>query len=383
MIDILDDQCLSHSVPDEDDLEVSVFGPGFGECLAVHMPGGKWILVDSCRDSRRRPASLAYLEEMGIAAESDVAMVVASHWHFDHVDGIAEMVAECRSAEPVMSLALHTRELLAFAHAAQYLGSGTVPRPIAELQQLTETIDTAQPARYITLSQARMKLLESRYGTLTTSVDSLSPSPASVSVAMSDLSQSRLEAGKELEAPQPDQNAAAVVLRVRSGNVSMLLASDLEIQADPARGWRGVMDAWGDDGHQSQVIKIAHHGSANGDPEIIWSDLLTEMPIGIVTHFHNGSVHLPLASQVELIAQRCSGLFSTSGYSWAPMALSAESAAERLAQGKPLSPRPAGLGHVRARIKPEQESSWRLSVCGPAAVIPVPAVRDGTVGIPV
>ena len=272
MIDILADQCLSHSVPDEDDLEVSVFGPGFGECLAVHMPGGKWILVDSCRDSRRRPASLAYLEEMGIAAESDVAMVVASHWHFDHVDGIAEMVAECRSAEPVMSLALHTRELLAFAHAAQYLGSGTVPRPIAESQQLTETIDTAQPARYITLSQARMKLLESRYGTLTTSVDSLSPSPASVSVAMSDLSQSRLEAGKELEAPQPDQNAAAVVLRVRSGNVSMLLASDLEIQADPARGWRGVMDAWGDDGHQSQVIKIAHHGSANGDSEIIWSD---------------------------------------------------------------------------------------------------------------
>jgi hypothetical protein len=142
------------------------------------------------------------------------------------------------------------------------------------------------------------------------------------------------------------------------------------------------MDAWGDGGHRSEVIKIAHHGSVNGDAENIWSDLLAETPIGILTHFHNGSVHLPLAAQMEIIAQRCSGLFSTSGNSWMPTVLTAEAAAERLARGEPLSPRPTALGHVRARIKPEQESSWRLSVCGPAAVIPVPVIHGRAAGVP-
>jgi hypothetical protein len=286
------------------------------------------------------------------------------------------MVTECWSAEPVISSALHTRELLAFTHATQYLVPDAVSRPIAELQRLVETIDSARPVRYITLSQARLRLLEHRYSTLMTVVDALSPSPASVSLAMSELSRSKLEAGRELEAPRADQNSASVVLRIKSGNVSILLGSDLEIQSDPARGWRGVMDAWGDDGRRSDVIKIAHHGSSNGNADIIWSDLLTETPIGILTHFHNGSVHLPTSRQAEIIAQRCVGLFSTSGHSWVPVTLTAEAAAERLARGEPLVPRPASLGHVRARIKPEQESSWRLSVCGPAAVVPVP-VRDG------
>src|SRR5207247_10718341 len=113
---------MSHTLPDGNDLEVSLFGPGFGECLALHLPGGKWILIDSCRNSQGQPASLAYLREMGVRAASDVAMVVASHWHLDHVDGISEIVQECRSAEPVISAALYTRELLAYAEATRYLG---------------------------------------------------------------------------------------------------------------------------------------------------------------------------------------------------------------------------------------------------------------------
>jgi beta-lactamase superfamily II metal-dependent hydrolase len=365
---IISDQCLTHSVPDSNDLEVSVFGPGFGECIAIHLPGGKWILVDSCRNSEGQPATLAYLREMGVEAGSDVAMVVASHWHFDHVDGIAELVRECQSAEPVISQALQARELLAFTKASQYLGP-TAPRSIEELRRLTDVVDAASPIRYITTAQARLKLLESRYGTLISSVDALSPSPASVSIAMRQLSQSRLEAGRELEAPRADHNSACVVLRIRSGDVGILLTSDLETRADPARGWLAVVDASGAEAHRSEVIKISHHGSINGDADVIWSHLLAEAPMGIVTHFHNGSVHLPSRGQLEAIAGRCSGLFSTSGPAWTPMALTAEAAAELLAQGGSLSSQPVGLGHVRVRIRPEDESEWHLSVCGPAAAV--------------
>ena len=32
--------------PAAGELEVSLFGPGFGEALALHIGAGKWILVD-------------------------------------------------------------------------------------------------------------------------------------------------------------------------------------------------------------------------------------------------------------------------------------------------------------------------------------------------
>jgi len=37
-----------------DELEVSVFGPGYGESLAIHLGLGSWIIIDSCRHNQTR-----------------------------------------------------------------------------------------------------------------------------------------------------------------------------------------------------------------------------------------------------------------------------------------------------------------------------------------
>jgi len=36
----------------QDEIEVSVFGPGYGESILVHLGAGKWVIVDSCRDNK-------------------------------------------------------------------------------------------------------------------------------------------------------------------------------------------------------------------------------------------------------------------------------------------------------------------------------------------
>jgi hypothetical protein len=36
--------------PEADEIEVSVFGPGFGESIVAHLTRGAWITVDSCLD---------------------------------------------------------------------------------------------------------------------------------------------------------------------------------------------------------------------------------------------------------------------------------------------------------------------------------------------
>ncbi len=336
--------------------------------MAVHLPGGRWILVDSCPNSAGEPANLAYLKGLGVDTNTDVSLVVASHWHLDHVQGMAEIVQECRGAEPCISAALHTRELLAYAGAVQYLGDAA-PRAVAELRRLANEVAAENPTRFLTLAQARMTLLEVEHAGVTSSVVALSPSPASVSAAVSHLARSTLVPDREVDVPRPDHNAAAVVLLVRSGKVGVLLASDLERESDPKRGWEAAVEATGIGDYRCQVLKVPHHGSVNGDTEVMWRRLLRRRPIGLLTHFHNGSVHLPDPAQLQTLATRFSGLFSTSGPAWVPSRLTATDAAELLVSGRPIRWASPGLGHVRARIRPGQEKRWRISLCGPAAVV--------------
>jgi len=36
--------------PQPDELEISLFGPGYGESTLVHLGSGNWMIVDSCLD---------------------------------------------------------------------------------------------------------------------------------------------------------------------------------------------------------------------------------------------------------------------------------------------------------------------------------------------
>src|SRR5262249_40499519 len=49
-------------IPDNSEIDVVVVGPGFGECILIHIGDGDWIIVDSCLDnSSGRPAALFFL----------------------------------------------------------------------------------------------------------------------------------------------------------------------------------------------------------------------------------------------------------------------------------------------------------------------------------
>ena len=90
---------MSTSLPASDVIEVSIFGPGKGESIAVHLGSNQWLIVDSCVDQidRSNPA-LRYLESIGVDLSADVRMVVGTHAHDDHIAGISEIFARCESA---------------------------------------------------------------------------------------------------------------------------------------------------------------------------------------------------------------------------------------------------------------------------------------------
>ena len=103
-----------HDPPKLDEIEVSVFGPGYGEAIVLHVGEGKWILVDSCIEpASELPAALGYLHDLDVDVENAVKLIVATHWHDDHICGFGTVLDECKSAAISISSALDIEEFLA------------------------------------------------------------------------------------------------------------------------------------------------------------------------------------------------------------------------------------------------------------------------------
>src|SRR4051812_1212421 len=97
--------------PEPDELEVSLFGPGVGECVVVHIGAGEWLVVDSCIDpSTRKPVALDYLTAMNVDVSRMVKLVVVTHWHDDHMRGVSALFSRAESAKFVCSSVLQVEE---------------------------------------------------------------------------------------------------------------------------------------------------------------------------------------------------------------------------------------------------------------------------------
>ena len=99
--------------PKDSEFELSLFGPGYGECIVLHIGGGKWVIVDSFCGSNSTPRAIRYLEEVGVNPKESVCLIVATHWHDDHIRGMADLVKTCRKANFCCSSALLKKEFLA------------------------------------------------------------------------------------------------------------------------------------------------------------------------------------------------------------------------------------------------------------------------------
>ena len=125
--------------PADDELEVSVFGPGFGESICVHAGDGEWYVVDSCMDAYgESPASLTYLRGLNARPDECVRLVVITHWDDDHIRGIAEVVRVCERATVVCSAALKRDEIFEFVIAQENVG-GVAGSGVDELRDVLRT----------------------------------------------------------------------------------------------------------------------------------------------------------------------------------------------------------------------------------------------------
>ena len=103
--------------PDHNVMEVTFLGPGYGECILIHIGNGSWIIVDSCLDAESQPAALAYFGTLGLNPTEGVSLIVATHWHDDHIRGMGSLVEICDNATFCCASVLCKNEFLAAVSA--------------------------------------------------------------------------------------------------------------------------------------------------------------------------------------------------------------------------------------------------------------------------
>lgn len=321
---------ISRTPPGRDELEVSLFGPGYGECVVAHLGANEWMIVDSCLDQRRRlQPALEYLKSIGVELESDVKLVVGTHWHDDHVRGLSDVVLACSSARFACSTALRDSEFLEVV--------GRLDRPDAQrssgLREMRRIFDILQerggfdPVRWAFADRPLFK----RRGPPAATVTALSPCDVEFSAALArfGLLPGEVDAGGRASARGP--NHTAVVLLVEVDNAGALLGADLEQTVDPGTGWSVIVESATRPPRAASVFKVPHHGSDTAHDERVWDEML-DAPIAMLTPFRRGSVTLPTQAMLDRIQARAAATYATS------------------AVGKDLKPRLARRVEAAARL---------------------------------
>jgi beta-lactamase superfamily II metal-dependent hydrolase len=307
---------MSKEVPPENnEFEVSIFGPGRGECIVLHLGSNRWCVIDSYQNRvTRRSVATEYLESFGNGALDGVELIVATHWHDDHVRGLRDLLLACKNAEFCCSSALRCPEFVTLVQTA--IDSGQEQSGVTEMASILETLQGRQghlPKRLVApkLALQNRTLLKLQRGdpNLDVSISSLSPADGTLTQAIAEFARWLPRPGEKAE-PIPHQsgNHRSVVLWAELGGRRVLLGADLEHTGHAGEGWQAVLDSH-TDLRKAEIYKVAHHGSTNGDHDDIWRKLLISQATAVITPY--SSSNLPGTENLARIREKTSELYCT------------------------------------------------------------------------
>ncbi len=347
--------------PAADEIEVTLFGPGYGEAIAVHLGEGAWLLVDSCIDpDSKAPASGTYLEQIGIGT-GQVRAIIASHWHDDHVRGISQLAAKHPKADFVISAVFNDKEAGAFLAAYSGASSSGLATGAKELFGVIRGRETVFPALH------RTNVFEAILNARQVRVTALSPVPAAFAQSIPRLAQYAARKDQAINhAPELQPNLEAIALHIDVGDDAILLGADLEDHEK--YGWSAVVaDQWSGARRPATAYKVAHHGSYTGDCPQVWAILLKSDTVACLTPFTLGSLRLPTDADKGRLKKNAPRAYISSEASRRPEMDSRQ--LKRLGDMcKKLSRVDAGFGAVRLRRK-ISALSWDVELFGAARAL--------------
>jgi hypothetical protein len=339
----------SHSRPPApDELEISLFGPGVGESVVVHLGDGRWMVVDSCLNPiSREPIALEYLRFLSVDPRSALCGMVVTHWHDDHTAGTTRILEGAPEAKLVCSTAFGADELRRALEVSNALRNARTG--VDELRKVFDHLHRTK--RKPVLAVANRPIISTARALVT----ALSPADTTLWRAFGSLAPLLLaKKGQCLRrVPRHMENDASVALRIEFGSFCVVLGGDLEAGTGADRGWRAIVG----DPLRSRLLggvyKVAHHGSDDADIDEIWTDLLAPNPIAILTPYARGRVPRPSDEDRRRVLGRTPNAHLTSP-SRPHRAKTVARAGERLLRKRGIRVQEIEkrMGHIRVRATP-------------------------------
>lgn len=348
------------SAPDSDEIEVTIFGRGVGECCVLHLGKDNWVIVDSFNHTEKSvdpitraktlvPVARWYLDQISVEPEH-VKTIFVTHFHKDHYVGLPALRDYYSEARLVVTRALKADLFTKlFSSAVDFDNLKVFGREIVRART-----DTAKdPAGMLDYWSTGMTYTYGTYGESLVRLTGLSPTRAAIDTSLT-------EVGRAFEAADPadlrsllkDENLCSITIHVEvPGGAHALLCSDLP--AEPSEyGWHAVL---AEPSHthlpESRVVKVPHHGSAGADHPPMWAQLVGAKPHMMVTPYTPQS--LPRQTDLERLCGR-GELWQASPTNWQTN--------DQFGFGEMKLP---ATGFVRARRKYD-EDDWRIESRAPA-----------------
>lgn len=361
---------LRQDPPDPHELEISVIGPGRGECVVVHLGDNDWCIVDSCvARTFNEPVAVEYLRSFNNDAENRVKLVVATHWHDDHIRGLAQLLQAFPDARFACSAALGADNFAILVETAEESIQET--SGVEEFRRIRDLLIergkvTGTSRKFVSpdlaIQNRCLLRLPSERRSFPAAVTAVSPSDGTVKMALADIADWLPKPGElQRRIPNHAPNRTSVALWVEAASKRVLLGADLEHTEQLGEGWTAVI-ASRQDYTPAGIFKIPHHGSPNADCPDVWLKMLDKNPVSVVTPFTSGT-GLPTEKDIRRLSGRTNRLFCTAPGPGAPPRR--DSVVEKFARNitKKRHVLSGSPGHVRIRWSANDDTAEPTVEC--------------------
>jgi hypothetical protein len=353
------------TAPSRTTVEITLIGPGYGEAIALHLGDGQWVTIDSCvrrlANGVEQNATLAYFSEIGVDPATQVIANIATHWHNDHVAGLADLVAACNKALFCCAAAFREDDFIEFAEINAAPDPSAVTRRTSEITAVFKLLaDHRRPAKFLTTDTFILNSGSAKVWALSPSHFRLEQFLRRVGGAMPKVKTPMAWIG-DLK-----PNDIAVVTAIEFSDCLLIFGADLE--EVPGRGWTRLLEEVqclrpG----TAAVFKVPHHGSETGHCLEVWQQRIAGSGISILTPFGRGRKPLPTSEDVARILS-----FTPKAYSSARLAsiapIKRDPSVERIIREGGLKIRGSEpkAGQLRLRREIGGALDWNVELIGNA-----------------
>jgi beta-lactamase superfamily II metal-dependent hydrolase len=263
-------------------IEVHVFGAKKGESIVLKLPGNFWGVVDNYTpvyaDPRSNP-TLRFLESRNV---SHLGFLCLTHPHHDHYRGMGHLLDRFDPDRVWLFGATTHRDLHARVAEVLRLKADTSNFAQEDAENADELVgifdkirqksedNTRTPKFEVGLLQLDQRLLRLDSDPPLT-ITAIAP-PGTLSVLYAGSLASCFDAGSQFLAqklPSVNHNLISGGLLIEYGRVRIALGGDME-----ADSWQEAMKRFDPEGRLgSALVKVSHHGSANGYCPGLWAKL--------------------------------------------------------------------------------------------------------------